>query len=78
MTLREEILGDQGEKESARKIAMIFKKLTEDEAAELRELLDDEDVNGTSIGRVLRRRGFDISDRAIQRYRRDRWDFVTK
>lgn len=69
MGLRDEVLAEQS---SARKgVERILKELSKEESAELRELLADPLVLGTSIHRVLKARGFDIGERTIQRYRRE-------
>jgi len=69
MGLRDEVLAEQASAKSG--VEGVLEELSEEEAAELRELLTDPLVLGTSIHRVLKARGFEIGERTIQRYRRD-------
>ena len=62
MSLREEVLA-----ESTRPIGI--KEALKEYGQELVDLLNDDAVTGAAIAVVLRRRGYDISDRAVQRYR---------
>lgn len=47
----------------------VFEDLSPEDATELRELLEDDLYEGAAIARVLRARGYSVSDRMIQRYR---------
>jgi dihydroorotate dehydrogenase len=69
-SLRKEVLaepvGTQGRKPIFAKIA---KTLSETELSELIELLDDSTVSGRAICNVLNRRGIEISEATLYRYR---------
>ena len=70
MGLRDEVLNEQTTA-SSNVVEGILAEMTDEDAAELRELLGDPLIQGTSIHRVLKRRGFDVSERSVQRYRRE-------
>lgn len=62
MSLREEVLAESGRQTG-------LKEALAEYGDDLLELLHDDTVTGAAIALVLRRRGYDISDRAVQRYR---------
>ena len=70
MGLKDEVLAEQAGA-SRGGVEKILEELSDEDAAELRELLADPLVLGTSIHRVLKSRGFEIGERTIQRYRRE-------
>lgn len=51
------------------KMDEVFAALNHDEMSELNDVLNDPLVSSGAIGQVLRRRGYDINDRTIQRHR---------
>jgi repressor of nif and glnA expression len=67
MSLKDEVL-----RASVRKLSMehILESLDEEDRDDLVELLSGEAVDASTIALVLRKRGFDISDRTVQRYRK--------
>lgn len=70
MGLRDEVQNEQGVNSGVMKD--ILSKLNPEEAEELLELLaDTKNVQGSSIYRVLKKRGFEVSERTVQRYRRE-------
>ena len=71
MSLRDELKSVTAKKTSSRKVDVILDLLSEEDAKELREILEDPMVEGSDIARLLRKREFNISDRAVQRYRSD-------
>lgn len=72
MSLRKELEAvTEPSSHSHRKVDLILDQLDEDEAVELREILADPFIEGSAIARLLRKRGYHISDRAVQRYRSD-------
>lgn len=70
MGLKNEILAEQATATEGT-MEKLFTDLSKEEAEDLKELLTDSSIMGTSIHRVLKARGFSISERTIQRYRRD-------
>lgn len=48
-----------------------FQALTKNDQKDLAAALQDPEIEGTVIARVLRERGIQVSDRAVQRHRRD-------
>ena len=72
MSLRKELESVTGTSSvTHRKVDLILDQLDKEEAAQLREILADPFVEGAAIARLLRKRGYSISDRAVQRYRSD-------
>jgi hypothetical protein len=67
MSFREEV-----QQTTTNKIERILQELSEEDSKDLLDVLRDPSVQGTSIGNALRRRGYSISDRVIQRYRKDK------
>lgn len=69
-SLRSEVLaepvGKQGRKPIIQKITKAFTKA---ELKELVELLDDATISGRSICKVLNKRGIEISEATLYRYR---------
>lgn len=70
MSLKDEIILNSSDKKK-RSLDKIFELLSSEDSKELEELLSDENIDASAIARALRSRGFAISDRAVQRYRRD-------
>ena len=70
MSLKNEVLaepvGTRGRKPI---IAQIIKSLNKQELADLVELLDDSTVSGRAICNVLNKRGINISEATLYRYR---------
>ena len=52
-----------------KKIDLILGQLDEQDRADLIEALADHKISGTTIARVLRKKGFDCSRKTVQRYR---------
>lgn len=67
MSLKDDILA---ESRSGNTVEAILADLDEDDRSDLVELLAMVEVEATAIARGLRRRGYQVSDRTIQRYRR--------
>jgi hypothetical protein len=68
MSLKSETLSYQGN--GTKKMETILAALDPEEHDELLELLEDPFIEGTAIARALRARKFDISESAVQRYRK--------
>lgn len=66
MSLKDEILQ---ESRNGNTVEMILADLDDEDREDLIELLNA-DIEATAIARGLRRRGYSVSDRTIQRYRR--------
>lgn len=66
MSLKDEILK---ESRQTNVIEQILSELEEEDRSDLMELLNMRDVESTAIARGLRRRGFSVSERTVQRYR---------
>ena len=64
MGLRDEVLNEQTSANNS--MERVISQLSEEDASELRDLLLDPLIQGTSIHRVLKSRGFDISERTVQ------------
>jgi len=69
MSLRDEVIQATNNKATVEKV---MAELDPEDAEDLAELLVDVDVEASAIARVLRKRGFEISDRSVQRYRATR------
>jgi hypothetical protein len=68
--LRNEVLAEPVGKQGRKPIfAKIVKTFDKQELAELVELLEDSTVSGRSICSVLNKRGIDISEATLYRYR---------
>lgn len=69
-SLRNEVLAEPVGKQGRKPIfAKIVKTLNSQELTELIELLDDSTVTGRAICNVLNRRGIEISEATLYRYR---------
>lgn len=69
MGLKDEVAKES--KGSARNIVdTILEDLPEDESKELLELILDDKIPYPAIGRVLRRRGYELGDESVRRYRK--------
>lgn len=69
-SLKDEVLAEPVGKQGRRPIFdKIAKAFSQEELAELVELLDDSTVTGRSICSVLNRRGIAISEATLYRYR---------
>jgi dihydroorotate dehydrogenase len=69
-SLKDEVLAEPVRKQGRKPIfAKISKTFTGEELAELIELLDDSTVTGRAICNVLNRRGVNISEATLYRYR---------
>lgn len=66
MSLKDEILQ---ESRNGNTVELILADLNDEDREDLIELLNA-DIEATAIARGLRRRGYSVSDRTIQRYRR--------
>lgn len=56
---------------SDRKLSQILESLNDIDQTALLQVLADKKVKGSAIGALLRKNGHEISDRAIQRYRKE-------
>ena len=65
MSLKDEVQGT-----SRRGIQHAFMQLNKEDSKELAEMLLDESIEASAIARALRGRGYNVSDRSAQRYRR--------
>lgn len=54
-----------------RKLNQLLTELDESDREALLTVLADKKITGTSIAQLLRKMGYTISDRAVQRYRKE-------
>lgn len=73
MPLLDDLRGEQTRRDEARKkcrVAVIISALEDDDAADLREALNNlDDIKSPTIVKVLRDRQVTVSERVIQRHR---------
>jgi len=70
MSLREEVIEIQKKTSRKNKVELILEDLSKVEAKELLDMLKDKHrYQATAIAAVLKKRGYDISDKTISRYR---------
>lgn len=71
MGLLDELQNVKSAETSKWKMDFILAQLSEEDAAELREILADRTFASSDISKVLKARNLPISERAVQRYRSD-------
>ena len=74
MGLLEEARAEQHRKKQAHRpcpVAVVLASMSDKDASELRDVMDDKDIDAPTIAKVLAMRGFEVADRAIQKHRRD-------
>lgn len=67
----EELYEMPGYGTTARKLDVILSELDAVDKTALGQVLEDKDIPSTAIGTLLRKNGYDISNKAVQNYRKE-------